>query len=128
VNIFKSTALGFTEGPHLYKRDGWYYLLTAEGGTNWNHAVTMARSRNLTGPCELHPDTYINYRDSARTCLTANTDGAVFFPEAVDKENHGLIRDALGEFALLLQKNGAQVGDLKFADAGAPFLSLELPA
>jgi xylan 1,4-beta-xylosidase len=59
VNIFKGTALGFTEAPHLYKRNGWYYLLTAEGGTNWNHAVTMARSLNLTGPYELHPDTYI---------------------------------------------------------------------
>lgn len=59
VNIFKGTALGFTEAPHLYKRDGWYYLLTAEGGTSWNHAVTMARSRKLTGPYELHPDAYI---------------------------------------------------------------------
>jgi xylan 1,4-beta-xylosidase len=59
VNIFKGTPLGFTEAPHLYKRDGWYYLLTAEGGTNWNHAVTLARSRKLTGPYELHPDTYI---------------------------------------------------------------------
>ena len=59
VNIFKGTALGLTEAPHVYKRNGWYYLLTAEGGTNWNHAVTMARSRKLTGPYELHPDTYI---------------------------------------------------------------------
>jgi xylan 1,4-beta-xylosidase len=59
VNIFKGTPLGFTEAPHLYKRNGWYYLLTAEGGTNWNHAVTMARSRKLTGPYEVHPDTYI---------------------------------------------------------------------
>lgn len=59
VNIFQGTALGFTEAPHLYKRDGWYYLLTAEGGTNWDHAVTMARSRQLTGPYELHPDTHI---------------------------------------------------------------------
>jgi xylan 1,4-beta-xylosidase len=58
-NIFAGTPLGFTEAPHLYKRDGWYYLLTAEGGTNWNHAVTMARSRNLTGPYELHPDIYV---------------------------------------------------------------------
>src|SRR5262249_17230453 len=32
---------------------------TAEGGTAWNHAVTMARSRKITGPYELHPDTYI---------------------------------------------------------------------
>lgn len=59
ANIFRGTVLGLTEAPHLYKRDGWYYLLTAEGGTAWNHAVTMARSRNLLGPYELHPDTTI---------------------------------------------------------------------
>lgn len=38
------------EGPHLYAKDGWYYLLTAEGGTEFNHAVTVARSRAITGP------------------------------------------------------------------------------
>jgi xylan 1,4-beta-xylosidase len=58
-NLFRGTALGFTEAPHLYKRNGWYYLLTAEGGTGWGHAVTMARARNLTGPYEVHPDTHI---------------------------------------------------------------------
>jgi xylan 1,4-beta-xylosidase len=58
-NIFAGTPLGFTEAPHLYKRNRWYYLLTAEGGTGWGHAVTMARSRNLRGPYELHPDTPI---------------------------------------------------------------------
>jgi xylan 1,4-beta-xylosidase len=58
-NIFKGTALGLTEAPHLYKRDGYYYLITAEGGTAWGHAVTMARSRTLLGPYELHPDVYI---------------------------------------------------------------------
>jgi xylan 1,4-beta-xylosidase len=57
--IFKGTAIGFTEAPHLYKRNGWYYLVTAEGGTGWGHAMTMARSRSLTGPYELHPDKYI---------------------------------------------------------------------
>ena len=55
-NIFRGTALGLCEGPHLYKRDGWYWLLTAEGGTGWGHAVTLARSRDLLGPYELHPD------------------------------------------------------------------------
>ena len=54
--IFKGTELGFTEGPHLYKRDGWYHLLVAEGGTWWNHCVTMARSRAIEGPYETHPD------------------------------------------------------------------------
>ncbi|MES1166432.1 MAG: glycoside hydrolase family 43 protein, partial [Pseudomonadota bacterium] len=57
--IFAGTPLGLTEAPHLYKRNGWYYLITAEGGTGWNHAVTMCRSRNIAGPYELHPDTYI---------------------------------------------------------------------
>jgi len=57
--IFQGTAIGFTEGPHLYKRNGYYHLLTAEGGTGWGHAVTMARSRELTGPYELHPDSYV---------------------------------------------------------------------
>lgn len=55
-NIFAGTALGLTEAPHLYRRHGYYYLLTAEGGTAWGHAVTMARSRSLAGPYELHPD------------------------------------------------------------------------
>ena len=58
TNIFRGTDLGFTEAPHFYKRGGWYYLLTAEGGTYWDHAVTMARSRALTGPYDLHPDVH----------------------------------------------------------------------
>ncbi|MGB8455099.1 MAG: glycoside hydrolase family 43 protein [Anaerocolumna sp.] len=54
--IFKGTPLGLTEGPHLYKKDGYYYLLTAEGGTGFEHAVTMARSRNIDGPYEVDPE------------------------------------------------------------------------
>jgi xylan 1,4-beta-xylosidase len=59
ANIFQGTDLGFTEAPHLYKREGWYYLITAEGGTYWDHTVTMARSKALAGPYELHPDAHI---------------------------------------------------------------------
>lgn len=43
------------EGPHLYRKDGWYYLLAAEGGTGLGHSVIMARSKNLTGPYESNP-------------------------------------------------------------------------
>lgn len=57
--IFEGTSIGFTEGPHLYQRKGFYYLLTAEGGTGWGHAVTLARSRSLYGPYELHPQVHI---------------------------------------------------------------------
>jgi xylan 1,4-beta-xylosidase len=58
-NIFPGTSIGFCEAPHLYKRGGFYHLLTAEGGTFWGHAVTMARSKNIDGPYELHPDLYV---------------------------------------------------------------------
>ncbi|MFD7962926.1 glycoside hydrolase family 43 protein [Streptomyces zaomyceticus] len=53
--VFTGTELAHTEGPHLYRRDGRYYLLTAEGGTSWNHAVTVARARDITGPYEADP-------------------------------------------------------------------------
>ncbi len=54
--IFSGTRLGVTEGPHLYKHGGYYHLMTAEGGTGRHHAVTMARSRTIDGPYEVHPD------------------------------------------------------------------------
>jgi len=54
-NIFRGSPHGLVEGPHVYKRKGWYYLTTAEGGTAYDHAVTMARSRSIAGPYEMHP-------------------------------------------------------------------------
>lgn len=55
INIFRGTQLRLTEAPHLYKHDGYYYLMTAEGGTGYEHAVTMARSRTIEGPYEVDP-------------------------------------------------------------------------
>lgn len=52
------------EGPHLYKREGWYYLMIAEGGTSYDHRITMARSRSPWGPFEPHPDNpVLTHRD-----------------------------------------------------------------
>jgi xylan 1,4-beta-xylosidase len=63
-HIFKGSPLGLTEGPHLYKKDGYYYLLTAEGGTEYGHAASMARSGNITGPYEISPNhPFITSRD-----------------------------------------------------------------
>lgn len=53
--IFGGSPLGITEGPHLYRKDGAYWLVTAEGGTGWNHAVTVARAECLHGPYEIMP-------------------------------------------------------------------------
>jgi xylan 1,4-beta-xylosidase len=38
------------EGPHLYKRNGWYYLCCAEGGTSVHHSQVILRSKAPTGP------------------------------------------------------------------------------
>ncbi|MGW9230472.1 glycoside hydrolase family 43 protein [Pseudorhizobium sp. NPDC055634] len=58
-NIFAGSPLGLVEGPHLFKRNGWYYVTTAEGGTGYNHAVTMARARSIDGPYEMHPNLHL---------------------------------------------------------------------
>ena len=53
--IFKGTEIHTTEGPNLMKKDGYYYLTCAEGGTEFGHCVTVARSKNITGPYEVDP-------------------------------------------------------------------------
>lgn len=58
-NIYRGTDHKLVEGPHLYARDGWYYLVTAEGGTGYDHAVTMARARDLLGPYETDPAKHV---------------------------------------------------------------------
>lgn len=50
------TKIGLSEGPHLYQKDGWYYLLLAEGGTEYDHAMSIARSKDIFGPYEFHPE------------------------------------------------------------------------
>lgn len=50
------TDRGCLEAPHLTKRNGWYYLMCAEGGTGYYHCVTMARARNPLGPYEGDPE------------------------------------------------------------------------
>ena len=57
--IFEGSPHGLVEGPHLFKRRGWYYLITAEGGTGYDHVVTLARSRVIDGPYELHPNRHL---------------------------------------------------------------------
>ncbi|WP_114351154.1 glycoside hydrolase family 43 protein [Saliterribacillus persicus] len=66
-NIFKGSELGLTEAPHLYKKNGYYYLLTAEGGTWYTHAATMARSKSLCGPYEIDPTNPILTGDKKKT-------------------------------------------------------------
>jgi xylan 1,4-beta-xylosidase len=74
------------EGPNLYRRGEWYYLMLAEGGTGWNHGILMARSRSLTGPYELDPN---------GSLLTTRDDESV----PLQKAGHGeLVRTEDGEW------------------------------
>jgi xylan 1,4-beta-xylosidase len=77
-----------TEGPNLYKYDGWYYLMLAEGGTGWNHGISMARSKKILGPYELDPQTSV---------LTSRDDPSLL----LQKGGHGeLLETAAGEWYL----------------------------
>lgn len=87
-NIFPGTRLGLVEGPHLYKRDGWYYLITAEGGTFTTHAESVARARSIHGPYEVMPgnplitsahDPKLRLQSAGHGCLVENADGSWVF-------------------------------------------------
>lgn len=48
--IWEGMGGRYPEAPHIYKKDGWYYLMIAEGGTEYGHSETIARSRRIDGP------------------------------------------------------------------------------
>jgi len=54
--IWGGTGGRYPEGPHLYKINGYYYLLISEGGTEYGHFISIARSNNPWGPFESNPN------------------------------------------------------------------------
>ncbi|MDT7846712.1 glycoside hydrolase family 43 protein [Streptomyces justiciae] len=84
--ISPGTAAGVAEGPHLYRKDGWYYLVHAEGGTGYEHGAAVARSRDLFGPYEPDP---------AGPLLTSRHDPSL----ALQKAGHcSLVRTPAGQW------------------------------
>jgi len=51
----RSTQPIWAEGPHIFRKDGWYYINAAEGGTAEDHSQTIYRSRSITGPYQPGP-------------------------------------------------------------------------
>lgn len=49
------TTRGCAEAPQIYKRNGYYYLLLAAGGTGYAHGIEIGRSKHIFGPYEPHP-------------------------------------------------------------------------
>lgn len=55
--VYHGSGWGSAEGPHLMKKDEYYYILAAEGGTGRHHSVCVARAKNIWGPYEVSPYT-----------------------------------------------------------------------
>jgi xylan 1,4-beta-xylosidase len=135
--IFKGTPLGLTEGPHLYKRGGYYHLLTAEGGTGWGHAVTMARSRTLTGPYELHPDgpvvtarhrPDIELQRAGHADLVETQSGETYLVHLCGRPIRNRGRCTLGRETAIQKMVWSQDGWLRTADGeGVPRLEVAAP-
>ena len=139
VNIFEGTALGLTEAPHLYRRGDWYYLLTAEGGTGYSHAMTLARSRRLRGPYEVDPQGYLlTAKDNPGLPLQRCGHGDLFDTPAGDtylvhlggRPLPGLNRCPMGRETMLQETRWSEDGWLRLAGAsgdGLPAVSVPAP-
>ncbi len=53
--IWQGSGGRYLESPHIYKINGFYYLMAAEGGTEYGHMVTYARSNSVWGEFENYP-------------------------------------------------------------------------
>lgn len=82
--LWSGTGLAHPEAPHLFARNGWWYLVVAEGGTERGHAVSIARSRSITGPFDGNPANPILTR-AGTDHLVQNT-GHADFVERPDGE------------------------------------------
>ncbi len=54
-SVWNGTGGRYPEAPHIYKKDGWYFLMLAEGGTEYGHMETIARSKSIFGPYRSNP-------------------------------------------------------------------------
>ncbi len=134
-NIFAGTELKLTEGPHLYRRDGWYHLLVAEGGTGYDHAVTMARSRKITGPYQVHPDNPVltSRQDSGNPLqraghadLVETASGETWMVHLCGRPLPGTRRSPLGRETAIQKVEWGEDGWLRLAHGGnAP--AIEVP-
>lgn len=135
-NVFLGSPQGLVEGPHLFKRDGWYYLATAEGGTGYDHCVTYARSRSIDGPYEIHPDLHpITSKDAPDAPLqraghgqmVETPDGQFYHTHLCGRPLPGTRRSPLGRETAIQKVTWGADGWPRLAHGG-PVPALEVPA
>lgn len=108
-----SEANDIAEGPHIFKRQGWYYLLTAEGGTELDHQEWIFRSRSPLGPYEEPPaggnpivfnGLHDQVRQTGHMDMIEGADGrwwAVMLATRPQSDSDGLVPSQLGRETFL---------------------------
>lgn len=87
--IWKGSGGRYLESPHLYRIGEYYYLMAAEGGTEYGHMITYARGKSVWGPFE-------NYDGNP---VLTNRNKAPFIIQGI---GHGdLIKDRSGEWHIV---------------------------
>lgn len=126
-NIFAGSPHGLVEGPHLFRRNGFYYLTVAEGGTGYGHAVTMARARDIAGPYEIHPETFLmTSKDAPEASLqraghgqvVETDDGLTYHTHLCSRPLPGLRRSPMGRETGLQRCVWGEDGWLRLAHGG----------
>ncbi|MBE6557960.1 MAG: glycoside hydrolase family 43 protein [Ruminococcaceae bacterium] len=124
VNIFKGTDVRVTEAPHLYKMNGYYYLMVAEGGTSYAHGIQMARAKSITGPYEADPLPLLTTRHdrdyplqrAGHGCLVDTPDGDLYTVFLCGRPADG--RCILGRETGIAQLAWSEDGWLRLKDGG----------
>ena len=83
--LWSGTGLQYPEAPHLYRREGRWCLLIAEGGTERGHAVSVARGRSIEGPFEGDPtNPVLSARSTHREVQSIGHADLVTAPDGTD--------------------------------------------
>jgi xylan 1,4-beta-xylosidase len=125
--IFDGSGSDCTEGPHLYRFGDHYYLMTAEGGTGYDHVVTVARSREMHGPWEVDPagpmvtaryDSDHPLQRAGDGDLVESPDGSLFLVHLCSRPLPGTRRSPLGRETAIQRVELTSDGWIRLASGG----------
>lgn len=135
--IYRGEKIIGAEGPHLYRHGEYYYLMLAEGGTDTNHVVTVARSKSLFGPFSCDPQTpMLTSRDdpwnplqkAGHASLVETADGQWYIAHLVGRPLPSKGTCILGRETALQKVVWTEDGWLRLADGGiTPKICVEVP-
>lgn len=106
----------FLEGPHIYKRQEWYYLFAADTGTGEGHGQSVLRSRDIWGPYEMFKENHGEPREEneAFSILTSRHHEDIL----LQKSGHGDLVETPGGEWYMVHLCGRALADRNPADAG----------